>query len=102
MKITKEKFRQCLQRYVFETIAPSMNSLSQFIIGAGYAQMENDLDKRLEAFGIVGEDGMVDMDKVDRLVQHGFKASQGRVEIPILGHKITLKPEDWMSFKRVM
>lgn len=102
MKITKDKFRQCLQRYVFETIAPSMNSLSQFAIGFAYGQMEEDLDKKLESFGVVGDDNLVDMEQVDRLVQHGFKASHGKVEIPVFGHVITFKPEDWATFKRLM
>lgn len=102
MKITKEKFKQCIQRYVFESVAPSMTSLSQFVIGFAYAQMEGELDKRLEAFGIIGDDKMVDMEHIERLVQQGFKASQGKVEIPVFGHTITVKPEDWMAFKRMM
>lgn len=102
MKVTKEKFRQCIQRYVFETIAPSMSSLSQFAIGFAYAKMEGELDKHLESFGIIGDDKMVDMEHVERLIQQGFRASQGKVEIPVFGHTITFKPEDWMAFKRGM
>lgn len=102
MKITTDKFRQTLQRFVFEHVAPSLNGFAQFMLGAGYGLMETQLGDKLKQFGLVGTDGMVDMDLVDRAVMHGFKASKDSFPVSILGHTITFKPEDWGMFKRML
>lgn len=102
MKVAQDKFRQTLQKFVFEHVVPSMDTFAQFMVGASYGVMELQLGEKLRHFGLIGEDSMVDMDLIDRAVTHGFKASKDRFPITVLGHTITFKPEDWGMFKRML
>lgn len=102
MKVTPDKFRQTLQRFVFEHVAPSMDGFAQFMLGASYGLMETQLGDKLKQLGLVCEDGMVDIDLVDRAITHGFKASKDHFPVRVFGHTITFKPEDWGVFKRML
>lgn len=101
MKVTQDKFKQTLQRFVFEHVIPSVSPFAQFMLGAGYGLMENQIIPKMKAFGLVCDDDMVDMDVVERAVMHGFKASKDRLPMTFLGHTFTFKPEDWGAFKRM-
>lgn len=101
MKVTQDKFKQTLQAFIFDHVAPSMSGFAQFMLGAGYGLMEMQLADKLKDLGLVAQDGMVDMDLIDRAIMHGFKASKGVFPVSILGHTITFKPEDWGTFKRM-
>lgn len=102
MKITQDKFRQTLQRFVFEHIIPSMDGFAQFMVGASYGLMELKLGDKMKQLGLICDDDMIETDLLERAISHGFKASKGVFPVTILGHKITFKPEDWGAFKRML
>jgi hypothetical protein len=84
MKVSQDKFKQTLQRFVFEYVIPSVEPFQQFFLGAAYGLMENQIIPKMKAFGLVCNDDMVDMDVVERAVMHGFKASKDRLPVSIL------------------
>lgn len=101
MKITEERLRKALQKYVFETVIPSVGGAgTQWLLGAGYALMEDRVGALLKDAGLFGEDGTVELDALDRAVAHGFKASGGKASFSLFGHKLTFIQEDWNNFKR--
>lgn len=72
------------------------------MLGAAYGLMEEKIGEKLCAFGLTCDDGkQVDMDLLERAVSHGFKASNGKLELSALGHKFKLSSDDWQTFKRM-
>lgn len=103
MKITQDKFKQALQRYLFEQVVPSVGNVSsQFLIGMAYGAMENQIVPKMRVFGLVCDDDMIDTDVLERAVMHGFKASKDKFPLSLLGHTFTFKPDDWAAFKRMI
>ena len=101
MKFTQDKFKQTLQRFVFEHVIPNVEPFAQFMLGASWGLMENQLIPKMMQFGLVCEDGMIDLDVMEKAIMHGFKAAKDKFPIPVLGHTFTFKPDDWVTFKRM-
>jgi hypothetical protein len=102
MKFTQEKFKQGLQRFVFEHVIPNVDPFAQFMLGATWGLMEPQIIPKMKDFGLICDDGMIDLDVLERAVMHGFKASKDRFPITVLGNTFTFKPDDWAALKRYM
>lgn len=101
MKISEERLRKALQKYVFETVIPSVGGAgTQWLLGAGYALMEDRVGALLKDAGLFGEDGSMELEALERAVAHGFKASGGKASFSLFGHKLTFAQEDWNEFKK--
>lgn len=102
-KIPFDRFKQTLQRYVFEQVVPTVEgSFHQFAIGAAWGVMEEQLREKLGMVGALCEDGQVNMELLDKAVAHGFKASKGEVMISAFMHKFRFRPEDWQIFRQML
>ena len=123
MEVTFEQFKACVQRYLFEKVAPALTeSADRFALGFAHGASEQRIDgmmPQLEVFG-VAKDGKVDIEALERLVEHGFKATEGGkvcFEVPsmrlalarLMGQasceacpKMTFTMRDWVEFRRLL
>ncbi len=104
MKIQTDKFKETLQKYVFEHVIPTVEGGgARFFLGAGYGIMESKLGEKLAMAGLLCDDGKsVDVDALERAITHGFKASDGKASFSVFGHKFTFRESDWNTFKRML
>lgn len=85
MKITLQQFQQAVAVHVGEAIVPNVGNpmVQWFLAGltATGAFVNPRVTAAMQMAGILGEDGMVDVDKLDAFSKAAFKA-QPRVDTP--------------------
>lgn len=123
MEVNFEQFKACVQRFIFEKVAPTLTeSADRFALGFAHGAIEKRIEEmipQLEVFG-VAKDGKVDVDALERLVEHGFKATEGGkvcFEVPsmrlalsrLMGQvscetcpKMAFTMRDWIEFRRML
>ena len=104
-KIEAKRFVDAVQSFFVDRAPASTDSIfDKFVLGAmGFMSRDMIADK-MQTLGLISDDGMVDLDKIEGMLRAGFKASGGTVKMPIPLSKTMLvfSESDWSDFKRVL
>lgn len=109
MKVTHEKFKQVVSRFITENIIPKINlqteeakAVARFVIGSYAESKYPELVENLRQFVLVCDDNEVDIDKTENAIMAGFKAAGGPVTMEKANIRFTFRQDDWMMLKRMI
>lgn len=84
MKVPIDKFNNHVGEFFLLNIIPNVKgNLNQFLLGMAMPSLVKKLDDAMVSFDIASQDGYIDLDMLDSMMESGFNASGGKVTMDL-------------------